>query len=221
VTARRGAPDVTGPGPERTPRYANPVPSADESARKAELVARLLEYSAAHGLSAMSLRPLAAAIGSSPRMLLYFFGSKEGLIREALTTSRANQMNLVEQWLPGETGPERGDALRQLWGWLSDPAQADVERLFFESYGRSLSEPGGAWADFGADSVADWLPLVAQMISRPGGPGAGADQATATLVLAVLRGLLLDLLATGDTERVHRAFELLPGLLTAGRDVST
>lgn len=191
--------------------HGNLVPSAGESTRKAELAKLLLEYSAAHGLSGMSLRPLAVAVGSSPRMLLYFFGSKEGLIREVLAMSRERQMTMVEQWLTGD-GPG-GDPLARLWQWLADPAQADVERLFFESYGRSLIEQdGGPWESFGADSVADWLPLVARMLGQAAGREA-AGTAAATLVLAALRGLLLDQLATGDTQRVTAAFRLLaPGL---------
>jgi len=140
-------------------------------------------------------------------MLLYFFGSKEGLIREVLAMSRAHQMTMVEQWL-GDAGPD-GDPLAGLWEWLTDPAQGDVERLFFESYGLSLTEQGGGpWEGFGADSVADWLPVIARMLGQaPGQDEEGA--AAATLVLAVLRGLLLDLLATSDSQRVTAAFRLL------------
>ena len=203
-----------------TPRHDNWMPSADESARKAELAARLLDYSTAHGLSGMSLRPLAAAVGSSPRMLLYFFGSKEGLIREVLSMSRANQMNLVERWLE-DGAPPQADSVTRLWQWLTDPAHAGVERLFFESYARSLSDHAGPWADFGKDSVADWLPFVARMLGPEDKHGEPENHAAATLVLAVLRGLLLDLLATGETERIHDAFSLLDLALAAIRASSS
>jgi AcrR family transcriptional regulator len=200
-----------------TPRHDSQMPSAGESARKAELAARLVDYSAAHGLSGVSLRPLAAAVGSSPRVLLYFFGSKEGLISEVLSMSRANQMKLVEQWLDEDSQPD-ADSITRLWQWLTDPAHADVERLFFESYGRSLSDRTGPWADFGKDSVADWLPLVARMLDPEHEGGEPEDRAAATLVLAILRGLLLDLLATGETDRIHYAFGLLDQALSAIRE---
>lgn len=209
---------MTNTGQPPTPRHAKPVPSMDESARKAELVALLLDHSATHGLSAMSLRPLAAAIGSSPRMLLYFFGSKEGLIREVLAASRANQMELVEQWLRDD-GPQGGQPLERLWDWLSAPAQADMERLFFESYGRSILEETGAWAGFARDSVADWLPLITRMLHDRDDVDPVERAATATLVWAALRGLLLDLLATGDRDRIGSAFELLHHLLGNPRRV--
>jgi len=201
--------------PSRAPACAHRGIAVAESARKAELAGLLLEYSAAHGLSNMSLRPLAAAVGSSPRVLLYFFGSKEGLIREVLTTSRARLMELVEQALGEEKAPGRG-SMECLWQWMKDPAQADMARLFFESYGRSLSERDGAWADFGKDSVAEWLPFIARMLSGDDGQDEPARGTTAaTLALAVLRGLLLDLIATGDNDRVQGAFDLFCDIFLA------
>jgi AcrR family transcriptional regulator len=183
----------------------------DDSARKGELVQKLLAYSAEHGLSSMSLRPLAAAVGSSPRMLLYFFGSKEGLIREMLIRSRENQYQLVERWLAEASSP--ADRIERLWQWLADPEHAGVERLFFESYARSLHDEGGAWAGFGQTSVSDWLPFINRMLTAMAErPGSDADPMP-TLVLASVRGLLLDLLATRDSARVGRAFGVLADLV--------
>jgi hypothetical protein len=54
--------------------------------------------------------------------------------------------------------------------------------------------------------VNDWLGLLAQ--SQPGGPETEAREAERTLLLAVLRGAMLDVLATGDIDRVTRAVEL-------------
>ncbi len=171
-----------------------------DSSRREQLLERLVAYSKTHGLSTMSLRPLAAAVGSSPRMLLYFFDSKENLIREVHARLRREQLDLIEQALAeGQARP--ADTVRTLWDWLSDPAHADVERFFFESYARSLHGTGGPWDGFGDASVREWLPYVAKML------GESTRSAAPTLVLATLRGLLLDLLATGDRARVRRAFE--------------
>jgi AcrR family transcriptional regulator len=173
------------------------TPAAD-GGRRAELLARLLEYSATHGLSDVSLRPLAKAVGSSPRMLLYFFGSKEGLVREVHSHARRVQLDLLSRTL--QECDSGVDAVRALWEWISDPAHHDVVRFFFESYARSLHDRDGAWAGFGDSSVREWLPQLRAAL--------GGTEAEATLALALLRGLLLDLLATGDTERVDTAFEL-------------
>jgi AcrR family transcriptional regulator len=64
---------------------AEPTPSN----RRTELLERAYQYSLEHGLADLSLRPLAATIGSSPRVLLFLFGSKEGLIRALLARARA------------------------------------------------------------------------------------------------------------------------------------
>ncbi|HEY3630261.1 MAG TPA: TetR/AcrR family transcriptional regulator [Jatrophihabitantaceae bacterium] len=185
------------------------APSGD-SARRADLLRALIDYSAEHGLSDVSLRPLAAAVGSSPRMLLYFFGSKEGLVREVLNRSREHQFELVDRWLHEATSP--ADRIERLWQWLADPEQAGIERLFFEGYARSLPDDAGAWSGFGAASITDWLPVIDRLLdpvarrSRGSGP-------MPTFVLATVRGLLLDLLATGDRRRVGRAFAVLADLL--------
>jgi hypothetical protein len=105
------------------------------------------------GVSALTISVLRPGIGrgtragSSPRVLLYFFGSKEGLVRAVLIRSRDNQYRLVEQWLAEASSP--ADRIERLWQWPADPEQAGVERLFFESYARSLHDEDGAWAGFG------------------------------------------------------------------------
>ena len=67
------------------------------SARRDELLDRAYRYVTEHGLSAMSLRPLATEIGSSPRVLLFLFGSKDGLVRALLARARADEMAYVQR----------------------------------------------------------------------------------------------------------------------------
>jgi hypothetical protein len=75
-------------------------------------------------------------------------------------------------------------------------------KLWVEAYGRSLVAPDGPWADFARSTVDDWLELLKSV--QPG-KDSKAAQAWRTGVLAVLRGGLLDLLATGDTSRTTAA----------------
>jgi AcrR family transcriptional regulator len=188
--------------------------SREDSARRAELLAKLIDYSVVHGLSGMSLRPLAAAVGSSPRVLLYFFGTKEGLIREVLLRSRDDQMELVRRWLAEAPGP--AERIERLWQWLTDPAHAGIERLFFESYARSLHDDEGPWGGFGRESVDDWLPVIDRLVRTTVSGGGRRNRAVATFVLAAIRGLLIDLLATGDRRRVGKGFDLLVTLIRDG-----
>ncbi len=179
------------------------------SARESELLEAAYTYALGHGLAELSLRPLAAAIGSSPRVLLYLFGSKEGLIRALLARARRDELDLVDR--VGRRARGRGGDLAstalELWRWLADDAHRALLTLWAESYVRSLTEPQGPWAGFAEATVRDWLELLADL-QDVGERGSPEGVARRTLVLAVLRGALLDLLATGDVERTTAAVGL-------------
>ena len=90
------------------------------------------------------------------------------------------------------------EAAVALWRWLAAPEHTRILALWTETYARSLVEPDGPWAGFAARTVDDWLALLAEF---------AADPVERTLTLAVLRGALLDLLATGDRARITPAVE--------------
>jgi AcrR family transcriptional regulator len=159
------------------------------SARREELLDGAYAYVLEHGLADVSLRPLATAVGSSPRVLLFLFGSKEGLVRALLARARADELAAL-----AGIG-EAADAGAAVWDWLVAPGHRALLRLWVEAYARSLVDPDGPWRGFAERTVADWLDVLA-----PAG-----DEADRTLLLAVLRGALLDLLATGDAERTTAA----------------
>ncbi len=178
---------------------AEPPPSA----RRQELLEAAYRYVLRHGLSDLSLRPLAAAIGSSPRVLLLLFGSKEGMVRALLARARDDELTVL-----AEIRHARGDgglpaAADVVWSWLADPAHRGLLVLWLESYTRSLVDPLGPWAGFAARTVADWLAVLTEV----DGGTADADAVDQTLLLAVLRGALLDLLATGDLARTTAAVQ--------------
>lgn len=173
------------------------------SARREELLDRAYRYVTQHGLSAMSLRPLAAEIGSSPRVLLFLFGSKDGLVRALLARARAEEMAHVQR-VRREAGVDLTRVGLETWRWLTAEEHRGLLTLWTESYARSLIEPDGPWAGFAASTVDDWLTLLADT-QPPGERTTPAGEARRTLVLAVLRGGLLDLLATGDVGRTTRA----------------
>ncbi len=92
------------------------------------------------------------------------------------------------------------DTAHRLWGWLAAPAHRRLLVLWLEAYSRSLVEPDGPWAGFARETVEDWLTLLAAaQPSCERHTAAGRTQRT--VALAVLRGALLDLLATGDVVR--------------------
>lgn len=171
----------------------------------------IVRYLAAHGLSDLSLRPLAKAVGSSPRVLLYYFGSKEKMVGEVLAEMRRQQAagydeiharNLQEEyWM--------------VWKRMSAPESVPLFRLFFEAYGIALRRPR-AYRTFLRTTMEDWLRLIVDPMCRE---GYVRDEARAfgTVIVAGLRGFMLDFCNTGDRKRVDRAVEMwlggLDGLL--------
>jgi AcrR family transcriptional regulator len=161
-----------------------------------------IEYVAAHGLADLSLRALAAELGTSHRMLIFHFGSKEKLWIEIARTVEQRQREQLASMLPGPTPPTR-EALWAWWKHISDPSLWPNERLFFELYGQALQQRPHT-GEFLDGIVEDWVDQVAQASIARGAPEPIA-RAQARLGVAVTRGLLLDLLATGDTESVDQA----------------
>ncbi|HKT90405.1 MAG TPA: TetR/AcrR family transcriptional regulator [Candidatus Sulfotelmatobacter sp.] len=175
--------------------------------RPAELMGAIVRYLTAHGLSDLSLRPLAKAVGSSPRVLLYYFGSKEKMVTEVLAEMRRQQAAGYDEI----HGPSLRDEYWMVWKRMSAPDSVPMFRLFFEAYGIALRRPK-AYRTFLRSTVEDWLRLIVDPMSRE---GYGCDEARAfgTLIVAGLRGFMLDFCNTGDRKRVDRAVEMWLGSL--------
>lgn len=174
------------------------------TAAKQRLLDGTLNYLLTNGAGPISLRQLAAALGTSHRMLIYHFGTKEGLLSEVVQAMERRQREIFAE-LDLESGTCPEEVARRFWRRLADPANWPHERLFFELYGRALQGDPCA-APLLDDIVESWLAPLSEWISRQGVPSPAA-QATARLGVAVSRGLLLDLLATGDREGVDAAME--------------
>jgi AcrR family transcriptional regulator len=178
--------------------------TADEH-RRAELLDRAVDFVGAHGLSSLSLRPLAKAIGSSPRVLLYYFGSKEDLVVEIIRRGRARQRETMANLkLSADLSPR--EISRTLWRHFSAPAWEPVMRLFFEVYALALQDPS-RFPGFLEGAVGDWLAALEPCSTLPGYTREQA-RAYATVLIAGFRGFMLDLCATHDRARVDRAVDL-------------
>lgn len=167
-------------------------------ARRAELLDAAVEYAVEHGFSEVSWRPTAAALGVSTTTLVHHFGTKEQLLQAILARLRERMFEATRE-RAGEQ-PDLATAARAVWQRVSDPRQGAEFRLFFAAYGRALQAPQ-RYAAFLDHVVSDWMRALRDA------QGPDADPATATLVIATIRGLLLDLLATGDRDRVQDAAE--------------
>jgi AcrR family transcriptional regulator len=163
-----------------------------------------IDHVAEHGISDLSLRELAAALGTSHRMLIHHFGSKEGLWVAIVRTVEQRQRDLLGEILPD---PDAGvaEAMRAWWKHISDPSLWANERLFFELYGQALHDRVHT-TELLDGIVESWLEPATEINVVLGVPRELA-RTHARLGVAVTRGLLLDLLATGDRTAVDAAME--------------
>jgi AcrR family transcriptional regulator len=173
--------------------------------RPTELLDDVADYLARNGVAELSLRPLAKAVGSSPRGLLYYFGSKEDLVVKALARLRERQRVTYERMksLPRETPSE---ACRAIWRHMSAPENVRVFGISLETFAMALRQPQ-RFAEYLRASVEDWLGFLSAPLIRQGHAEAEA-RAHASVVLAGFRGFLLDYCASRDRARLDRAVEL-------------
>jgi AcrR family transcriptional regulator len=187
------------------------VARTPDLAHRAALLDAATDHLLAHGLSGVSLRDLAEATGASSRMLVHHFGSKERLVAGALAAARRRQLAAFEDRLRARPGQPYPAVLADAWRWLgSDEAQPYL-RLFGELHALAR-QPASPYADFAQRSVLDWLPVLEDGFLADGADPVDARR-SATLTLAVIRGLLMDLHALDDTERVDAAHDLFVELL--------
>ena len=121
-----------------------------DSARKRQLLDAAYDYVIEHGLTELSLRPLAEAIGSSPRVLLYLFGSKDDLVQALLARARSDELAMLSDV---DTGGGLTEVGQRVWRWLTHPDHRRLLTLWAEGYTRSLVHPAGPWADFAQRTV--------------------------------------------------------------------
>jgi AcrR family transcriptional regulator len=168
------------------------------------LLSDAMGYVAEHGINDLNLRDLATALGTSARMLIFHFGSKDEILVEIVRNVEQRQREFLRR-VGAEAGQPPTAALRALWQHLLDPSLIPYERLFFELYGQALQ--GRAHAASLLDGIVeDWLGPVGEIFARMGLPPDRARQ-DARLAVAVTRGLLMDMLATGDQEAATEGFE--------------
>ena len=183
---------------------ADDAGGAEPAGPRERLLAGAMEYVSRHGVGEISLRGLAAALGTSHRMLLYHFGSREALLIEVIRTVEEQQRMALAAILREEADAPPAEIMRRMWARVADPALWPNERLFFEVYAQALQ--GSPHALPLLDGIVDaWVEPLAALVA-PGRPAEEA-RAEARLGVAVVRGLLLDLLATGDRAAVDAAME--------------
>ena len=184
------------------------APSALDPSPRERLLHAAIEHFGQHGIGDTSLRGIAEAIGTSHRMLIYHFGSREGLLAEVTRTVEAQQRAVMTATYDTDLPPL--EAAAKYW---EETVEATLRYgpLFFELAAHAMQ--GRQHAEtLRRELIGAWLPQVIELCLALGIPADEAE-AHARLALGAARGLLLDLLVTGERERVGRAADLLNRLL--------
>jgi AcrR family transcriptional regulator len=200
----------------RSECYMTEVTGVKDVPRQELLVDSALGYVLRCGVADLSLRPLAAALGTSDRMLVYHFGSKRALIEQLLDRASTDLASMVLTEMAAEG--TSGERLQRLWDRLAGAEVEPYLRLWFEVQGLAAMgrEP---YATAVPRLLAAWLDLSAAVL---GDLGVSPDQARriATVEVAAIQGLLLDLLATGERDRIDTgAHDLIERVLAWSADV--
>jgi AcrR family transcriptional regulator len=172
--------------------------------RRDDLLRRVVKAAAQGGLARRSLRDLAAKVGTSHRMLIHHFGSREGLLTAVVEAVEHDQNDRL-----GDLPDDTAEAIRVSWRRTSVPALWPIERLFFECYAR------GAQGEPPFNRLVPALvdQTLAAVSTRPDVRADDEGRDGARLGLAVIRGLLLDLVATGDRKATDRALDLYASMV--------
>jgi AcrR family transcriptional regulator len=168
------------------------------------LLGDAVAHFARNGIGDASLRSIATALGTSHRMLIYHFGSREGLLAEVVRIVEQQQRDLLAELTAEDLSIEQ--QAEQFWRRVTEAALI-YGPLFFELSAHAMQNRPHTDA-LKADLIAVWLPPLIDLCVRAGIPAAEAP-AYARLGLAASRGLLFDLLLTGDRTAVDEASALL------------
>lgn len=176
--------------------------------RQVELLGAIVDFLLRHGVSDLSLRPLAEGVGTSARLLIYHFGSKENLLAQALDEVRARV--IVALATLGQTAPatDMPMALTRFWQWATHPDNQGYFRLLFELDGLAMFDRVTLPIGTRQQGTMLWIDRIEALL-RHFHPQVLDPRPQATLIAAALSGLLQDRLSTGDHERSAAAFSRL------------
>jgi AcrR family transcriptional regulator len=172
------------------------------SSRKIELLDAALKYLIEHGVANASLRPMAAELGTSPRILMFHFKSKEGLLQDVFEELQSRLQASLRAMAPSGSDSSRVPPLRRFWQWATSKENFPYFRLLYEAqivalqnpqeYGRYLRKASGDWQAAAFDLMSPSL----------------KSKAMASLCIAVFDGLMLERMSGGDMRHLTETLDL-------------
>ena len=163
--------------------------------RRDELADGACDYVLERGLIGLSLRPLAAALGTSDRMLLYHFGTREALIAEVLRRS-ADRSVAALQALPVESDVAAG--VQTLWQAHRQGTLDRCQRVYAQAAAQGLLGHDELASPV-ADANAAWLSALADYLGQCGAAPDSAERCARFVDVAVM-GLHLDVIVEPEPD---------------------
>ncbi|MFC7487044.1 TetR/AcrR family transcriptional regulator [Knoellia sp. CPCC 206453] len=186
---------------------------AKDPARREVWTREATDYALEHGLIGLSLRPLAASLGTSDRMLLYHFGTKDDLVAAVLRDSNDRAVAAISALAPS---PDLRAAVHDLWSVVRSPEFEPCTRLYVEAAALGLlgREP---YASVVREANEHWLRSFVTHLSKSGVARPLAKRA-ATIIDAAFMGFQLDApLDVGTTARKRAVVDLADAVAALGR----
>ena len=175
--------------------------------KRLALLDEVVAYLASHGLGLLSMRPLAAYLDVSTNRLVHHFGSKEDLVSAALARAEELQLVVRDGWLAKDPKLSQAELLRKWWVWLNRSSRIlALVRLGLEAVAIDATA-SGVPGDVRARQIGVWRVEIEQGLTRAG-LSASEAEIEASIVKAIFTGLVLDLIASGDRQRLSAALEV-------------
>lgn len=168
------------------------------------LLQACVEYFATSGIGDASLRQIAEAVGTSHRMLIYHFGSRAGLLAAVVEELETREREMLAR-VAGADGASVRDSAWAFWTHVADTCE-NYGPLYFELSAHTMRAVPGT-EPLGIVNVRTWLDTLTTFWQRAGFDGPEAA-VRARLNLATARGLVHDLLLTGDRAAVDEAMAM-------------
>jgi AcrR family transcriptional regulator len=175
-----------------------------KSQRREDLLNASIEYILERGVADLSLRPLAAKVGSKARLLIYHFGTKDSLVAEAMIVVRDRVQKAFAAVVESGEGRAPSQIMRAFWLWATSRQHERYLRLFFEVHGLALQKPG-SYGRYLEGAVTSWMEMMASVL--PAKMSRQRRQALATLAVSTVVGLLLDYLSSRNKKRTSEALD--------------
>ncbi|MEU5266022.1 TetR/AcrR family transcriptional regulator [Amycolatopsis sp. NPDC021455] len=172
--------------------YRRSAGSPRGEARRRELLAKITDDVAENGLVDFSLRRAARAAGTTHKVLLYHFESAEDLLRQVVVTLRERRVGNALAAGAGSS-PTLAGRVRVAWESLREETQ--LRRVLDQAMGLAMYDPG-RYAALGRGASQQYLPTLVSFCPEDWPEGRKLE--VASMILAALRGFLVNLLIDDD-----------------------